>query len=203
MKNPYLPPVRFIVVPLLSALLLVFLSLAAKAQRPGRGERIESLKIAHISGKMNLDPQTAERFWPLYNQYEAELQQVVMERKRMNQNDTRSVEDILEQEQKALDIKRKYSTLFLKVIDNNQLNQLVQAEKEFRQMLIRRSRRMEENPSTQPGGGFRRNFPADAPRNERRMQQAPDRPQAAPREFRNQAAPAPDRRPARMNGERR
>jgi len=183
---------------------MLLCSLQIQAQRPGRGERIESLKVAHISSRMNLDPQTAEKFWPIYNQYEAELQQVVQEKRRLNQADTRSAEDILEQEQKALDIKRKYSAQFLRVIDNNQLNQLVSAEKEFRQMLLRRSRRMEEGPAMQPGMGHRRNFPADAPRQERRMQQNPGRLQSMPRDNQQNAAPAPSpfNRPGRPDGRR-
>ncbi len=112
-----------------------------------KGERIESLKIAHLSGKLNLDPKTAERFWPIYNQYEHEMQQIVLEKRRMNQNDTRSADEILDQEQKAIDLKRKYNAQFIKVIDNNQLNQLYQAEKEFRQMLLKRSQRMDNNGS--------------------------------------------------------
>jgi hypothetical protein len=64
----------------------------------------------------------------------------------MNQNDTRSADEILDQEQKAIDLKRKYNAQFLKVIDNNQLNQMYQAEKEFRQMIIKRSQRMDNNP---------------------------------------------------------
>lgn len=125
--------------------LLCFQFIAMFAQ-PGsrKGNRIESLKIAHISGRLNLDPKTAEQFWPLYHQYENELQQVVLEKRRMNQNEQRSAEDILDQEQKALDIKRKYSQQFLRVIDNNQLNQLVQAEKEFRQMIIRKASRTDD-----------------------------------------------------------
>jgi hypothetical protein len=126
---------------LVSTFLILFFGAFAQ-----KGERIESLKIAHLSGKLNLDPKTAERFWPLYNQYESEMQQIVLEKRRMNQNDTRSADEILDQEQKAIDLKRKYNAQFLKVIDNNQLNQMYQAEKEFRQMIIKRSQRMDNNP---------------------------------------------------------
>lgn len=143
-----------------TALALLLLILAghmnsAYAQPHRGGERIESLKIAHLSGRLNLDPQTAERFWPLYHQYEQELQQVVMEKRRLNRMDDRSADDILEQEQKALDIRKKYQAQFLRVINNNQLGELMQAEKEFRQMVIRRARRMEEDRN-RPGSGYNR-----------------------------------------------
>ena len=129
----------------LSLFLLLIISAQHQvhAQPNRRGERIESLKIAHLSSRLNLDPQTAEKFWPLYRQYENEMQEVVMEKRRLNRMDDRSAEDLLEQEQKALDIRKKYQAQFLRVIDNNQLGQLMEAEKEFRQMVIRRARRMD------------------------------------------------------------
>jgi hypothetical protein len=136
-------------------LLMAGLGSTLSAQPGRRGERIESLKIAHLSGRLNLDPQTAEKFWPLYHQYEREMQELVLEKRRLNRMDDRSADDILEQEQKALDIRKKYHAQFLRVIDNNQLGQLMQAEKEFRQMVIRRARRMDMDQD-RPGGGFNR-----------------------------------------------
>ena len=108
-------------------------------ERGEKGERVESLKIAFISGKLNLDPKTAERFWPIYNQYEQELKVVSQEYKAAKKNDDVSVDDLLDQQQKVIDLKRKYNGIFLKVINNEQLNRLYQAEKEFRQMVMRRA----------------------------------------------------------------
>lgn len=155
--------------------LFILLAIGSFAQPNKKGERIESLKIAHISGKLNLDPQTAERFWPVYNQYENELSQVVMERRRMNQNDTRSAEDILDQEQKALDIKRKYSTQFQRIIGPDQMNTLYSAEKEFRQMLMRKARRSDNEQSRQDNGNLNR-----SPRTEMRGNEQPMQRRATP-----------------------
>lgn len=110
-----------------------------KGGRGEKGERVESLKIAFISGKLNLDPKTAERFWPIYNQYEQELKVVAQEYKAAKKSDDVSADDLLDQQQKVIDLKRKYNSIFLKVINNEQLNRLYQAEKEFRQMVMRRA----------------------------------------------------------------
>lgn len=126
---------------------ITFCALASIAQPAQRGERVHTLKIAYLSEQLNLSPATAEKFWPIYNQYEEEMQSLVRERKQ--KNDNRSVDDILDQEQKALDIKRKYSALFLKVIDNNQLNTLYRAEKDFRQMVMRRAQQREAREGRQ------------------------------------------------------
>ena len=135
---------------IINFLILCFLSMSSFAQN--KGDKVESIKVAYLAEKLNLDSKTAERFWPIYNQYDDEMKQVIQESKRSNDN--RDPEEILDREQKAIDIKRKYSVLFLKVISNEQLSQLYQSEKEFHRMLIKRMNRMEnrqqrmqENPN--------------------------------------------------------
>ena len=179
-------------------LFLAFNTLHIAAQPNSKGERIESLKIAHISSKLNLDPQTAERFWPVYHQYENELLQVVKERRRLNQSDNRSSEDILEQEQKALDIKKKYNAQFQRIISPEQLNTLYGAEKEFRQMLIRKARRI-ENESYRNENNPRGNYYNDresSPQN-RPSRAMPPKPQRMDMDRRAPEAPA--NRPSRMD----
>ena len=107
-----------------------------------RGEKIESLKVGFLTNRLNLDAKTAEKFWPVYHQYEEELMAVVRER-RMNQGETRNADEILDQEQKALDIKRKYNAIFSKIISPDQVNQLYRAESDFRQIIINRSQKKE------------------------------------------------------------
>lgn len=104
-----------------------------------RGEKIEALKVAFISERLGLDAKTAEKFWPVYHQYEGEMKAFFIQKK-ANKDDL-TAEDLLEQEQKALDIKKKYAPQFLKVISNDQLTNLYKAEKDFRQMVMRRAKR--------------------------------------------------------------
>ncbi len=127
----------------LFTIILFFLSVIAHSQ----DDKLRSLKVSYLTEQLNLDPQTAERFWPLYRQYENELKSVVQE-KRRNGNETRNSYEILDQEQKALDIKRKYNDLFSKVLSNDQVNRLYQSEKEFRQMVINRSQNIQNSPRT-------------------------------------------------------
>ncbi len=167
--------------PLLTILLLLLASFTSFCQR---GEKLESLKVGFLTNKLNLDAKTAEQFWPIYHQYENELMVVVQEKRRMNQNETRNADEILDQEQKALDIKRKYNTLFSKVISGEQLNQLYRSEKEFRQMIINRSQKREPNfrNSHERTGRF--------DRNEQRIEGRPQRmPAAQPRAPQNNMQP--------------
>ncbi|SDS48165.1 hypothetical protein SAMN04487764_2316 [Gillisia sp. Hel1_33_143] len=48
---------------------ICFLSLAVKAQDKNK-EQIKSLKVAYITQEMNMSKAVAEKFWPIYNNYE-------------------------------------------------------------------------------------------------------------------------------------
>lgn len=165
-------------------MLLAGTSMLLQAQQ--KGEKIESIKIAYLSEKLNLDPKTAERFWPLYNQYDDEMRVVIQESKRANEN--RDADEILDQEQKALDIKRKYSTQFLKVLSNEQLATLYRSEKEFYKMLLRRMDKMEQRQER-----MREN---DRPQmqNRPRMNPRSSAPAFEPRPGRTPSEEAPQRR---------
>lgn len=171
----------------LITLLLFSISFQVFSQK---GEKIESLKIGYLTNKLNLDAKTAEKFWPIYHQYENEMMDVVQEKRRMNQNDLRNADEILDQEQKALDIKRKYNTLFSRVISGDQLNQLYKAEKDFRQMLINRSQKKDMRRENMGGNPL-------PPNNERRMQNRPDRMQERTERMQNRPQPLPQPNPNR------
>ena len=50
--------------------ILVFAVLFVSAQN---GEPSEALKIAYITNRLNLSPEEAQKFWPIYNNYSVEL----------------------------------------------------------------------------------------------------------------------------------
>ena len=101
----------------------------ANAQNGQRVEKIQALKIAFITQKLDLSAAEAEKFWPIYNEYEREINTLRM----ANRNG-----DVLDNEQKLLDIKKKYSPSFEKVLGPQKLNKFFNAEKEFRNVLIKR-----------------------------------------------------------------
>ncbi len=114
-------------------ILLVILSSlpGIKAQDGGdsRAEKIQSLKIAFITQKLQLTPDEAQRFWPVYNQYQNEINTFQMESKNG---------PALQNEEKLLDIRKKYLSAFEKVLGPEKTNNLFNAERDFRTILIRR-----------------------------------------------------------------
>jgi hypothetical protein len=94
-----------------------------------RGEKIKALKIAFITQKLQLTSAEAEKFWPVYNQYDNEIRQL----RSNNRNG-----DVLENEQKLLGTRKKYKSSFEKILGPQRLNDLYNAERDFRNVLIRR-----------------------------------------------------------------
>lgn len=125
-------------------LLLAIGTLIAQQRHPNSG-KITALKVAYITGKLNLTPDQSAKFWPIYNQYEDELRTVrrafISKYKNMNKNtEYRTarmyIEDNLDYQEEELGLKRKYKTQMLKVISPQQLAILYQAERDFKRMLV-------------------------------------------------------------------
>ena len=94
-----------------------------------RAEKIQSLKIAFITQKLQLTTDEAEKFWPIYNQYDNEIRNIQLDSK----NGT-----VIDKEEKLLNIRKKYVSSFEKVIGPQKVNKLFNAEIDFRTILIRR-----------------------------------------------------------------
>ncbi|WP_395075894.1 sensor of ECF-type sigma factor [Flavobacterium sp.] len=53
-------------------LLLIFISTFAFAQNDKKMERIKALRVAFISTKLDLSPEEAQKFWPIFNKFDEE-----------------------------------------------------------------------------------------------------------------------------------
>jgi hypothetical protein len=111
-------------------ILAIFGSFSFVMAQNGNGrEKIQALKVAFITQKLHLTPGEAEKFWPVYNQYDSEIMQL----RANNRNG-----DVLDNEQKLLDIRKKYKSTFEKILGPQRLNDLYNAERDFRNVLIQR-----------------------------------------------------------------
>jgi Skp family chaperone for outer membrane proteins len=94
-----------------------------------RDNKLQSLEIAYLTKELNLSPEEAQRFWPVYNKYSAEMRETL----RNKENDP----DVLDKQQKLLDIRKKYRSEFLKVLSPDRVNQVFTSEVKFREMVRR------------------------------------------------------------------
>ena len=134
-------------------LILAFISLAyigfaqddEPGQKGGGGARLEAYKIAYITKRLNLTPEEAQKFWPIYGVYTKEVQQAYQ----VYHNDKNQ----LELEESLLNIKKKYSLEFVKAIPPGKINDFFRAEVEFNEMVRRemiRRQQMQGRPYPAP-----------------------------------------------------
>ena len=102
-----------------------------RADRGGRdGGMAESLKIAYITKELNLTTNEAEKFWPVYNAYQAEIKKA--------KKDNIQNPDPLVLEEQVLNIRKKYKDSFKKVLGtDDRANKLFVAENEYGKMIRR------------------------------------------------------------------
>jgi hypothetical protein len=99
----------------------VFTFLIGVAQN---GNRLEALKIAYITKKLDLSPEEAQKFWPIYNMYSAELKQT-------RQNAIKNNSSEIELDEATLNIRKKYSSQFGQVLSPQKVDAFFRSEKEF------------------------------------------------------------------------
>jgi hypothetical protein len=100
---------------------------AQKRGGGGEGNKIEALKIAFITQKLDLTTSEAKMFWPVYNQYDDEVKNL-----KRNSNG-----DVIERDEKLLNIRKKYKVQFQEIVGNDRANKLYNVEGEFRNVLIK------------------------------------------------------------------
>lgn len=101
-------------------------------------EKIESLKIAFITKKLDLSPEDSQIFWPVYNQYQKEIGDLILLRRAARKDsDPDAIDEDLDIEGKIVDVRKKYRKEFARVLSPEKINQFYQAEREFREELIK------------------------------------------------------------------
>ncbi|MFA6946257.1 MAG: hypothetical protein WC220_10170 [Pedobacter sp.] len=115
-------------------------SLFAQDRRE-RYEQIEAIKVAFITSKLDLTSDEAQKFWPVYNNYQKELIELMKKRREDRQKTDIAPNDKINAdiayESKMLELKKKYKKLYLKAIPAEKVLLLYQAEREFREHLIK------------------------------------------------------------------
>ncbi len=121
-----------------------FVILFGEAQN---GNRIYALKIAYITKRLDLSPDEAQKFWPIYNQYAEEL-------KRTRQDAVRDNKSEIELDDAMLNVRKKYSVLFGQALSPQKIDIFFKSEKEFGHFVqeeiknrqLKKQMRMQDNP---------------------------------------------------------
>ena len=120
-----------------------------KGGRPAH-ERVEAMKVGFLTQRLNLTPDEAKSFWPVYNQYQNELEAIRKSRRdnivnakmnfdEMNDKDVeKTVDSELSFRQSELDLLKKYHGQFKQVLPIKKVAKLYRAEEDFKRELLDR-----------------------------------------------------------------
>jgi hypothetical protein len=125
---------------------LCWLTLPAwsQGQKRNMAGELEAMKTGFITTRLQLTPQEAQKFWPIYILYSQEVRQVIFNfRHDPNHNE-------LAKEEALLNIKKKYSLEFVKAIPPPKINDFFQAEIDFNRLVQQEMLRRQRNGY--PGG---------------------------------------------------
>ena len=121
--------------------MMIVLPLSAQEKNQRSHQQIESVKIAFITQKLNLNTAEAEKFWPLYNSYQNEMRAIYKlrrdARRKQQDNPDNKVAGELDFEGRLLDTRKKYKQEFSKVLSSEKVSSFFQAEREFREQMIK------------------------------------------------------------------
>jgi hypothetical protein len=116
------------------------------AQKQGdRKNRMESYRIAYITEKLDLTPDEAQRFWPIYNQFRDELKKIHKDTKGQkaiaDMTDSEAENAIsgnFEREEKVASLKKEYVKKLKGIIAPKKIAQLQQVEQDFKKEVLER-----------------------------------------------------------------
>jgi hypothetical protein len=112
-------------------------------------EKVEAMKVAYLTDKLSLTSADAEKFWPVYNEFQDKkdaLQKTYRQKVRIvkdqmaaNLTDAQADDVIsanLQQDQDLLDLKKEYVPKFKKLIGSKKVVLLFTSEKDFNKLLL-------------------------------------------------------------------
>ena len=146
------------------AIIILFLfiqGISAQNNKDQKGpirDKIKAQRIAFITERLNLSPDEATKFWPVYNQFSGELEEIKKQQNQLRKstNDKlavmsdkeidKALEDELSAQQKSIDLQRKYMVELKKTIPTRKVAMLYKAERDFKIMLLKRMRKEGQKP---------------------------------------------------------
>ena len=152
----------------ITILLLIFLMLPivwASAQNPNL-EKLNNYKIGFFTKKLNLTSAEAEKFWPVYNDYQSQRNQIQLEKLKLNRNfnqneNSLSDSQLEEMGDKYVDYLVRESNLAVafhkklkEVLSPSKVILYYQAENQYKMQLLNELQTAKQQQRLRPGRNF-------------------------------------------------
>lgn len=136
---------------------LALLSGGSAQAQPARDVNVDALRISFITRKLNLTPDEAKVFWPVFNEFEAELKKVREKKRELGKSVTdwsalseeevkKHMDQVLDLDQKELDLKKTYTAKLYEVIPPYKVVLLYRTVEDFKMWLINQARQKRPGP---------------------------------------------------------
>ncbi|HXL56886.1 MAG TPA: hypothetical protein VN958_11545 [Chitinophagaceae bacterium] len=135
---------------ILSLLFLHNYFCVGQTQPDTSGDKIEGIKTTFMNKELNLTPEEAKKFWPVYNNYFKEIREA---RKNYGNDEVAFEEQVVE-------IRKKYKGNFRKILNSDdRANKVFVSEKNLRDLLKKelQNRQRLRRPPNQPPPRKRKN----------------------------------------------
>jgi hypothetical protein len=136
-------------------LAFALLTVSRSAAQEQAREKLDAYRIAFFTKKLNLTPKEAEKFWPVYNEFQDKKNKIQIDKLRIyrdfNQNELNmSEQEMIEAgdrfialEVQGADLAREYHQKFKEVLSPVKVLRLYQAENQYRLQLLQE---LKQNP---------------------------------------------------------
>ena len=133
----------FLTIVLFGCLTLV----TAQPNNPRVKEKIEARRVAFFTNKLELTPEEAQKFWPLFNEFQEKRELIVSSNGRAKNFQIMSDEEVeqfvnrqLEEEEKLLALKKEYVQKLKSVLPIRKVAMLPRVEKRFKEWILQQIR---------------------------------------------------------------
>jgi hypothetical protein len=125
-------------------------------------DKFKAKKIAYITNAINLTPAEAEKFWPVYNEFEQKRYSLMEKHREMENKLKEKIDDLPDEKYIELsktlasfqkmegDLDIEYNEKFLKILPAKKVVQLYVADMEFKSFLLKEFKRGEPRESFEP-----------------------------------------------------
>lgn len=127
---------------------LLFLSISFLGYSQKNNEKLKALKIAHITNEVNFTSGEAEKFWPIYNDFEAKRNELrkkdnAFHRKDIKATDLSEAEaktyiaTMIKREDEKIEHRKAFLKQIQKVLSAKKTLKFIEAERSFRHKMIK------------------------------------------------------------------
>ncbi len=115
---------------------------------PPKKEKVEAMRIGFLTQKLDLTPDEAQKFWPVYNEFQKKREELHKKRKDEAKNAKENIDSLLDKQveaivdgemsfrQKNLDLEKEYHAKFKSVLPIKKVAKLYHAEDQFAHRLL-------------------------------------------------------------------